>query len=65
MVPFRPDAKLKFDYEISMGVRFGEKAWKEEIDRWIAGNQDKINAILASYKIPLVDDKGGAPAGKR
>ncbi|WP_354687662.1 substrate-binding domain-containing protein [Cupriavidus necator] len=64
MVPFQPDASLKFDYEISMGVRFGEKAWKEEIDRWITGNQDKINAILASYKIPLVDDKG-VPAGKR
>ncbi|MCP3024201.1 substrate-binding domain-containing protein [Cupriavidus basilensis] len=63
MVPFRPDPQLKFDYEIAMGVRFGEKAWKDEVDRWIAGNQEKINAILASYRIPLVDDKGNPVAG--
>ena len=23
---------IKFDYEISMGVRFGEKEWKEKLD---------------------------------
>ncbi len=64
MVPFRPDPQLKFDYEIAMGVRFGEKAWKDEVDRWIAGNRDKIDAILADYRIPLVDDKGNPVAGR-
>lgn len=58
MLPFRPDARIKFDYEIAMGVRFGEKEWKDEVDRWIAGNQEKINAILASYRVPLVDEQG-------
>jgi len=62
MVPFRPDPQLKFDYEISMGVRYGEKDWKDQVDHWIAGNQDKINAILASYRIPLVDAKGNPVA---
>lgn len=64
MVPFPAHPELKFDYEISMGVRFGEKAWKDEVDRWIAGNQDKINAILASYRIPLVDGKGNPVAAR-
>lgn len=65
MVPFRRDPELKFDYEIAMGVRFGEKAWKDEVDRWIAANQDKINAILASYRIPLVDEQGNPAGGRR
>jgi quinoprotein dehydrogenase-associated probable ABC transporter substrate-binding protein len=64
MVPFPADPELKFDYEISMGVRYGEKAWKDEVDRWIAGNHDKINAILASYRIPLVDDHGKPLQGR-
>lgn len=58
MLPFQPDAQIKFDYRIAMGVRFGEKEWKDEVDRWIAGNQEKIDAILASYRIPLVDERG-------
>ena len=57
-VPFKPYPGIKFDYEISMGVRFGEKEWKDKLDAWIASHQREINAILASYRIPLIDDKG-------
>ena len=41
-----------------MGVRFGEKEWRERIDGLIAKNQEKINAILASYGVPLLDSEG-------
>jgi quinoprotein dehydrogenase-associated probable ABC transporter substrate-binding protein len=57
-VPFRSYPGIKFDYEISMGVRFGEKEWKDTLDAWIAGHRSEINTILASYRIPLLDDKG-------
>jgi ABC-type amino acid transport substrate-binding protein len=57
-VPFKPDPGIKFDYEISMGVRFGEKEWKDTLDTWIASHRGEIDAILASYRIPLIDDKG-------
>ena len=49
---------IKFDFEISMGVRFGEKEWKDKLDAWIASHQSDINTILASYRIPLIDDQG-------
>ena len=57
-VPFEPDAKIRFDYEISMGLRNGEKEWKETLDAWIAGHHPQIDAILLSYKVPLVDATG-------
>ena len=57
-VPFKPDPGIKFDFEISMGVRFGEKEWKDTLDAWIASHRGEIDAILASYHIPLIDDKG-------
>ena len=57
-VAFKADPGIKFDYEISMGVRFGEKEWKETLDAWIAGHRGDIDTILMSYRIPLIDDKG-------
>src|SRR6188508_820453 len=57
-VAFKSEPGIKFDYEISMGVRFGEKEWKETLDAWIAGHRGEIDTILMSYRIPLIDDKG-------
>lgn len=58
MVAFKPDPTIKFDFEISMGMRRGEKAWQEKVDNWIGNNQKKIDAILLSYDVPLVDKDG-------
>ncbi len=57
-VPFEPDPKIKFDYEISMGLRNGEKQWKDTLDSWIAGHHSQIDSILLSYKVPMVDATG-------
>jgi quinoprotein dehydrogenase-associated probable ABC transporter substrate-binding protein len=57
-VAFKSEPGIKFDYEISMGVRFGEKEWKDTLDAWIAGHRSEIDTILTSYRIPLIDDKG-------
>ena len=56
-LPFKPDPTIKFDYEISMGVRFGEKEWKETLDQWIRTHQEEVRTILASYHVPLLADK--------
>ena len=62
-VPFKPDAQIRFDYEIAMGVRFGEKAWKATLDEWIAGHRPQIEAILADYRVPLLDADGNLTHG--
>lgn len=60
-VPFQPDPQIRFDYEMSMGVRFGEKEWKDTIDRWIAAHRDEIDGILKDYRIPLLETKAAEP----
>ncbi|MDP9012882.1 MAG: quinoprotein dehydrogenase-associated putative ABC transporter substrate-binding protein [Pseudomonadota bacterium] len=57
-VPFEPDPAIKFDYEISMGLRTGEKQWKDTLDGWISAHHPQIDSILTSYNVPLVDTTG-------
>ena len=56
VVPFSRDPQIRFDYPIAMGVRFGEKEWKDRLDSWIAGHNEKIHAILREYGVPLLDE---------
>jgi quinoprotein dehydrogenase-associated probable ABC transporter substrate-binding protein len=58
LLPFKPDPRIRFDYEMSMGVRFGEQEWKDTLDRWIGSHHAQINQILTGYHIPLLDEKG-------
>jgi mxaJ protein len=48
---------VAFDFAISMGMRQPDKEWKEEINKLIEQNQDKINAILTEYGVPLVKEQ--------
>ena len=57
-VPFLPDPQIRFDYEIAMGVRFGEKQWQSQLDNWIDTNQPRITQILLSFRVPLLDASG-------
>jgi hypothetical protein len=58
VVPFAPDPAIQFDFRIGMGVRFGEREWKDRIERLIEANRGRIQAILAAYGVPQLDDQG-------
>jgi quinoprotein dehydrogenase-associated probable ABC transporter substrate-binding protein len=60
VVPFPPDPQVKYVYDIAMGVRFGEKDWRDRIAALIASKKKEIDAILLSYHVPLLDDSGHA-----
>lgn len=62
-VPFDRDAQIKFDYDIAMGVRYGEKEWKAALDEWITKNRARIDEILVSFGIPLLDENGKLASG--
>ncbi|HEU0222155.1 MAG TPA: transporter substrate-binding domain-containing protein, partial [Paracoccaceae bacterium] len=51
-------------YRITMGVRQGELRWKRELNSLLRRNKAEIDAILAKYGVPLVDDYGRAPASQ-
>jgi len=64
-VPFALDREIKFDYEISMGVRFGEKEWKDTLDQWIATHEESVRGILSSFRVPQLDANGNVTADFR
>ena len=58
VIPLRSEPGVKFDYEIAMGVRYGEPEWKATVQKLIGDNQRAITAILREYNVPLVNERG-------
>jgi len=58
VIPLKSEPGVKFDYEIAMGVRYGEPEWKATVEKLIAENQVAITAILREYSVPLVNERG-------
>jgi mxaJ protein len=55
VIPMENELRVKFDYQISMAVRYREPAWKDKIDLLIGENQSEIDAILDAYGIPRLE----------
>ena len=53
-VPLASAEGVKFDYAMAMGVRFGDGAWKRQIEELIDRNREQIAAILRDYGVPLL-----------
>ena len=49
-----PERNIRLSYSFSMAVRYGDKAWKETINKLIKENKTEIEDILIDYNIPLI-----------
>ena len=58
VIPLKSEPGVKFDYEIAMGVRQGEREWKATVDKLLVDNRAAIATILREYNVPLVDAQG-------
>jgi mxaJ protein len=58
LIPLKSETGVKFDYEIAMGVRYGEPEWKDTVEKLIADNRGAITQILREYNVPLIDERG-------
>lgn len=56
VVPLKSEPGVHFDYEMAMGVRYGEREWKQKIEGLIESQKPAILAILKDYGVPVVDD---------
>ncbi len=56
----REEGPPRLFYRITMGVRQGEETWKRQLNSLIRRHQDRIDAILADFGVPLVDEFGRA-----
>jgi quinoprotein dehydrogenase-associated probable ABC transporter substrate-binding protein len=56
VVPLKSEPGVHFDYEMAMGVRYGEREWKQTIEGLIESQKPAILGILKDYGVPVVDD---------
>ena len=54
-VPLASRPGMKFDFEIAMAVRHGDKDFRALIDKLLDANQGQIHAILEQYGVPLLE----------
>ena len=46
----------KMTFRIAMGVRHSDRNWKRDLNKLIDQNRSEIDAILRSYRVPLLDE---------
>ena len=63
VIPMKSEADLKFDYQMSMGVRKNDKARQEQLNKLITEKSADIEVILSQYHIPLLPIE--APPSKK
>ncbi|VTU31185.1 quinoprotein dehydrogenase-associated probable ABC transporter substrate-binding protein [Variovorax sp. PBL-H6] len=61
VIPLKSEKGIRLDYQMAMGVRYGEREWKQQIESLIDAKRPEIQAILKEYGVPLVDASFGAP----
>jgi mxaJ protein len=61
VVPMKSEPGVRFDYQMAMGVRYGEREWKQQVETLLESKQADIRAILEEFGVPLVDESFSAP----
>lgn len=60
-IPMTSSPGMKFDFSIAMGVRYGDNARRDMLNKLIDANFPQIQAILAEYHVPLLPIPKQAP----
>ncbi len=62
VVPLKSEPGVRFDFQMAMGVRYGEREWKQQVESLIETKRPEITAILAEFGVPIVADADASPA---
>lgn len=54
VVLLKSEPGVQFDYQMAMGVRYGEPEWKRQVESLIQSQQAEIRAVLVEYGVPLI-----------
>ncbi|MDD1611874.1 MAG: quinoprotein dehydrogenase-associated putative ABC transporter substrate-binding protein [Methylococcaceae bacterium] len=60
LIPMQSSPQIQFEFAMAMGVRNGDKARQEMLNKLIEENKDEIKRIIESYYIPLTAIKKSA-----
>ena len=61
VLPLKSEKGLRLDYQMAMGVRYGEREWKQQVEGLIESKAPEIQTILKEFGVPLVDASFGVP----
>lgn len=61
VVPMKSEPGVRFDYQMAMGVRYGEREWKQQVEALIDARRGEIAMILQEFGVPVVDESYAAP----
>ena len=53
VIPMKNEPGLRFNYQISMAVCFGEHEWMKQVNGLIEDNQAAIDETLGNYGVPM------------
>jgi len=56
VVPMKSEPGVRFDYQMALGVRYGEREWKQQVEQLIESQREGIQAILKEFGVPVVDE---------
>lgn len=56
VVLLKSEPGIRFDYQMAMGVRYGEREWKQQVEALIQSRRAEIQAILQEFGVPLLGD---------
>ncbi len=62
LLPMKSEPGVKFDFQMALGVRYGEREWKQQVEGLIESQRDGIQAILKEFGVPVVDESFSAAA---
>jgi mxaJ protein len=60
VIPLKSEPGVRFDYPMAMGVRYGEREWKQQVEALLVSQRAEIEAILREFGVPLVDESFSA-----
>ena len=60
VVVLKSEPGVQFDYQMAMGVRYGEPEWKRQVESIIQSRQAEIRAVLSEYGVPLLEESSVA-----
>lgn len=58
VIPLTSKPGMPLDFEIAMGVRHEDKAWKAKVQSLIDAHKPEILGILRQFNVPLLDKDG-------
>jgi quinoprotein dehydrogenase-associated probable ABC transporter substrate-binding protein len=58
IAPLLKEQGVQMVFPISLGVRHSDQDWKRKLNQLLADNQPEINKLLASFGVPLLDQRG-------